>query len=327
MKHKTLNGRDVFGQDGRLLKRLIVVFIIAVALSAAVFGAYHFVKSKLHSESSFFTLRTKWRDSDYQGVYSVSNAILYERPFNHTALMFHGYAAFFLSAAETDTVRAFELIDEAIINIRQSLLSAKSTNKDIPQLEYMLGKAYFYKDTLSSYGYYADLAVRYLLSAANRGYKADDISELLGLSYAALGMTMESISSFTEALLVRESDILLLSIAEQYFNAGQYPASEQYIRRISEECKDEKIVQKGKLLLGEIYLAEEQLAEAEAVFQSMVDELGNIDEAADAYYGLGRVHEKRGDLIKARNALRKAYAIRKNHPGVLAALSRIAEKR
>lgn len=327
MKHRKKYGRDVFGREGRLLRRLVLVFIVAVVLSAAGFFAYHFVRSKLNSESSFFTLRSKWREFDYQGVYDVSGAILYERPFNHTALMFRGYSAFFLSAAETDTMRAQQLIDEAIMSLRQSLLSATSTNKDIPQIEYMLGKAYFYKDTLSAYCYYADLSVRYLLSASARGYKADDTSKLLGLSYAALGMTSESISAFSEALLVRESDVLLLSIAEQYFNAGQYPAAEQYIKRISEGCRDEKVVVRGRMLLGEIYLAEELFDESEAVFQKLLDERDGAEELADAYYGLGLVYEKRGDLVKARNVWRKAYSLRKNHPGVMAALVRIAEKR
>ncbi len=331
MKQKKIGKID--GRRGvnnsHLLKRLFVVFFIALVLSVGVFYSYQFIRSRLNSDSSFFALRSKWKEADYQGVYDVSNAILYERPFNHTALKFHGYSAFFLSASETDTMNAQVLLDEAITSIRQALLSAKPTNKDISQLEYMLGKAYFFKDSLSAYCYYADLAIRYLLSATAKGYRPenDDTSKLLGLSYASLGMTMESISSFSEALLLKESDILLLSIAEQYFNAEQYQASEQYLRRISEECKDEKIVLKGRQLLGEIYIAEEHFDEAEAVFQSMLDSLDGAEEAADAYYGLGIVYEKKGDIVKARSEWRKALRIQANHSGALASLARIAEKR
>ena len=38
----------------------------------------------------------------------------------------------------------------------------------LPQLQYMLGRAYFYKNTITTH-YYADLAVKYLLLAKENG--------------------------------------------------------------------------------------------------------------------------------------------------------------
>lgn len=322
MKQKYSYGRSVVRRDGKLLKRLFIVLLCAILISALGFFSFVFIKSKTNKDVSFLSLRNKWQESDYQGVYDISNAILYERPFNYTALLFHGYAAFFLAVSENDTILAQTFIDDAIMSLRQALLSTNQKNKNLPQLEYMLGKSYFYKDFLSAYHYYADLSVRYLQDAVQHGYESDDISELLGLNYASLGMTLESISSFTEALLLRESDTLLLSIAEQYYSAGQYQAAEQYLYRISQECKDEKITLKSRYLLGEIYLEESLFDNAIKEFQSIVDEYTDSEHSADAYYGLGLVFEKQGDLVKARSEWRKALRVQANHPGALAALKK-----
>jgi len=130
---------------------------------------------------------------------------------------------------------------------------------------------------------------------------------------------MESISAFTEALLIRESDILLLSIAEQYHNAGQNAAAEQYLFRISQECKDEQIVLKSHLLLGQIALERENYEDAEKEFNFILQKNEN---SADACYGLGVIYEKQGDVVKARSEWRKALRIQGNHP---AALKKMAE--
>jgi Tfp pilus assembly protein PilF len=157
------------------------------------------------------------------------------------------------------------------------------------------------------------------MKAKKDGYKADDIPELLGLSYASLGMTMESISAFTEALLISDDDILLLSIAEQYHNVGQNNAAEQYLFRISQDCKDEQIILKSRLLMGNIYLEREEFDNAEKEFNFILEKNEN---SADAYYGLGVIYEKQGDSVKARSEWRKALRIQSNHP---LALKKMAE--
>ena len=296
----------------RLIKRLAITF--AVVAIFAVIGVYTYrtINAKLHSDSSIVSLYEKWETYDYQSVYDISANIMAKKPFNNTALTMHGYAAFFLSLAETETTASQNYLDESINSLRLALQTAKKAT--VPQLEYMLGKAYFYKDTFSSYYYYADLAVQYLTRARKDGYKADDIPEFLGLSYASLDMTMESISAFTEALLVRESDLLLLSIAEQYYKAGQVTAAEQYLFRISRDCKDEKILLRSHLLTGQIAIEQEKFAEAEKEFQIILEKDEN---SADAYYGLGVVYEKQGDMVKARSQWRKALRIQPKHAGAL----------
>lgn len=309
MKLKALQSREIFRRKGQFVKKLALFVCFVALVSAGVYFSYRTIDSKINNGNSIINLKSKWKVYDYQSVYDISTAILYKQPFSTTARTYHGYASFFLAVSQSDVVQALSFLDEAINSLRVALQTARFGA--VSQLEYMLGKSYFYKNLQASYYYYADLAIWYLLAAKKHGYKADDIPELLGLCYASLGMTMESISAFTEALLVRESDILLLSIAEQYHNVGQDIAAEQYLFRISQECKDEQIVLKSHLLLGSIYLAREEFDDAEEEFNAILEKNEN---SADAYYGLGVVYESRGEAAKARAEWRKALRIQGNHP-------------
>ena len=312
---KSNNG--IIRRKGKILRRLLISFCCVLVISAATYFIIKIFDSKLNNETSVSRLYKEWEQYNYKEVYDRSAAILKNKPFNNVALTLHGYSAFFLALSENDTAEFQNLLDESINNIRVALQNAKS--QTLSQLEYMLGKAYFYKNTAASYYYYADLAVLYLNRALKDGYKADDIPEYLGLSYASLGMTMESISAFTKALLTRESDTLLLSIAEQYYKAGQSAASEQYLYRISQNCTDQKITEKTHILLGTIYTENKKFTDAENEFQTI---LQNNENSADAYYGLGIIYENQGDLVKARSQWRKVLRVQPNHAG---ALKKIAE--
>ena len=332
MKLKRFQTREIFKQKGHFFKKLVLFACLAAVVSVAIFFTHRLIDSKINNRNSIINLKSKWKlvndkskwqkydytdvSEIYKDIYEISSAILYTKPFNTAALTYHGFSAFFLSVSQSDVVSSLTYIDDSINSLRLALQNARFGAG--AQIEYMLGKAYFYKNFQSSYYYYSDLAIDYLLKSKKHGYKADDIPELLGLCYASLGMTMESISSFTEALLVRESDILLLSIAEQYHNAGQDNAAEQYLFRISQECKDEQIILKSHLLMGNIFLEREQYDDAEKEFNLILEKNEN---SADSYYGLGVIYEARGDATKARAEWRKALRIQNNHPLALKKMS------
>ena len=318
MRLKTAQTRKVFKRKSKLLKRLVIFALLMSLISAGGYFVWRWLDSKINNGNSVIYLKSKWKEYNYQEVYDISSAILYKKPFNTTARTYNGYAAFFLAVSSSDIVQSLSYLDESINSLRIALQGARFSS--LSQIEYMLGKAYFYKDLQSSYYYYADLAIDYLLRAKKHGYKADDIPELLGLSYASLGMTMESISAFTVALPIRESDILLLSIAEQYHNVGQDNAAEQYLFRISQNCKDEQIILKSHLLQGNIYLRRGDFDEAEKEFKFILEKNEN---SADALYGLGVVYESRGDVAKARSEWRRALRIQNNHPLALKKMSEI----
>ena len=304
----------IFKRKSNLVRNALIALSVCVSLAALVFLFYRFIFSR-RPAGAMRSLRKSWQAYDYESVYETSKGILNTTPFNNAALTYHGYAAFYLGVSSLDKMAEQNYLDEAINSLRLALLDAQNSLK--PQLSYMLGRAYFYKNTVSSY-YYADLAVKYLERAKTLGYKADDIAEYLGMSYAALGMTMDSISSFTEALLVRESDTLLFSIAEQYYKAGQNAAAEQYLFRVIKECDDENLILKSRMLLGSIYIAEEKYEDAAKEFAGVLEKNAN---SADAHYKLGVLYEKQGDMVKARSEWRTTLRIQVNHRGALEKLT------
>ncbi|MGP1457840.1 MAG: tetratricopeptide repeat protein [Treponema sp.] len=306
---------DVTRKKNYLILKLTISFILIASFAVGGFFLYGFITAHVEKSPTIGALKKAWSVYDYNAAYDISTKILSLHPLNNAALTYRGYSSFYIAVSQLETADAQNYLDEAINSLRLAFQGARRSL--IPQIEYMLGKAYFYKNTVSSY-YYADLAAKYLGSAAVHGYKADDIPEYLGLSYAALGMPMESISAFTEALLVRESYTLLLSIAEQYYKAGQATAAKQYLFRIKNETDDQSLALKSMNLLGTIYTEEGNFDEAEKEFENILQKNKN---SADAYYGLGVIYEKQGNLVKARSLWRKALKIQVNHPGALAKFS------
>lgn len=297
------------------IRKIIPGLGILIVLCAIVYLTIFSIKKYQSNHITIKNVKEAWAEYDYQKVYELGKIILQDKPFNNSALTYYSYACFFLSQSQTDTQTAQTYLDECINNLRTALYN--SSKSLTPQLQYMLGRAYFYKNTITSH-YYADLAVKYLLLAKENGYKADDIPEYLGLSYAALGMTMESISAFTEALLVRESDSLLLSIAEQYYKAKEYGAATQYLFRIIKNSQNEEIKIRSQILVGNIYIEQEKYDEAMQEFEKV---LQNNENSADAHYGIGVIYSMQGNTVKARAEWRQALKIQVNHPGALQKLS------
>ncbi len=294
----------------------IFIFVLILLGIAIVFSAIFFpINSYLSRKVSIKMVKEAWSEYNYEKVYDLSKQFLEENPYNNTVLTYYSYACFFLSQSQTENQQSQEYLNECINNLRIAIYDA--SKELLPQLYYMLGRAYFYKSSFSAH-YYADLAIKYLLLARNENYDAVDIPEYLGLSYASLGMTKESISSFTEALLVRESDSLLLSIAEQYHKLGENNAAKQYLYRITQNSKNDEVIVSSLLLLANIYLEEKNYEEAEIEFNQVLEK--NPD-SADAYFGLGLILEQQGNIVKARAQWRQARKIQPNHSGVLQKLS------
>lgn len=302
-------------KKSNFLRNAVRAVLVLIALSAIFFTSLYAIRKYQSGRISIKTIKEAWSQYDYQKVYELCKAYLQNDTYNNTALTYYSYACFFLAQSQTDTQQAQTYLDECINNIRIAFYEADKAL--VPQLQYMLGRAYFYKNTITSH-YYADLAVKYLLLAKENGYEADDIAEYLGLSYASLGMTMESIAAFTEALLVRESDTLLLAIAEQYYKANELNAAEQYLFRIVKNSDNEDIIIKSENLLGNIYIDKEDYAAAQTEFENVLKKNEN---SADAHYGIGVIYEKQGNIVKARSEWRKALKIQVNHPGALQKIS------
>lgn len=289
--------------------------LIAVLCAACIISFFFLVPrimKKVSRLPAAAELDSLWKKADYRAVYDLSSHILTEHPFQNRALTYRGYAAFFLALSQPEPQEARIYIDTAVNSLRLALMHAAKRTK--PQIEYMLGKTYFQKNLLSAYHYYADSAVRYLTEALASGYTAHDIYEYLGLCYADLNMTEESIAAFTEALAFSKSDTLLLAIARQYYKNGQNEAAKPYLYRIKNTGTDEILVLTCARLLGDIYFSEGNIEDAKIEYEAVLKKDPND---ADSHYGLGLIYEKEGDMIRARASWRKALKAQVNHAGAL----------
>ncbi len=304
-------------------RTFILKFSLAsIAVIAFVFLSFFlikFVRNSVFRTDSIDSLYKSWAVNTaegYKNVYDTSLKILEAKPYHNTALSFLGYSSFMLAESETDSIKSQELLDEAIFSLRKALRGAKSSS--LPQLYYMLARSYFYKNKISSYHYYSDLVVKYLSLALLGGYKSDDIPLLLGLSYASLGDTDKSIESFTEALLVRETDTLLFNIAKQYCNNDQESIAKQYLVRVIETSQNEELLNDSHILLAQIETNEGNFDDAEKEIDLVLEKNPS---SSDAHYILGLLYEKKGDNVKARAEWRKCLKLQFNHPGALKKLS------
>ncbi len=291
-------------------KRFLLIVVLFLLSISVITGLTFSILNRVSNAPDLSLLEELWNKEDYVGTYNHANDILDVLPFNNMALTYLGYSSFYLALSSTGSVVVHNYIDEAINSLRLALLNARASL--IPQLEYMLGKAYFHKNRLSAYYFYSDLAIKYLHSAHNNGYNANDIYEYLGLSYSSLDMTEESIAYFTEALLVNDSDVLHVALAEQYYKKENYDAAKPYLQRVKTESKNVDYIVQCTNLLGQIYISEEKYTEAQSEFDYAlsVNEL-----SADAHYGLGLIYEYQGDTVKARAQWRRTLEIEINHQG------------
>lgn len=299
-------------KKNKFFAHLVTILLVVLFFVSLCFFTYHIYSINNKEVPTIKKLFDCWKIQDYQNVYDISGQILDTDSFNNRVLMFRGYSAFFLALSQTDISVVQNFLDESINSLRVAMINCPK--KFLSQIYYMLGKTYFHKNVVSDYHYYSDLSVKYLQLAQSLGYKSSDIPEYLGLSYAELGLAEESIKSFTEALLVRESDELLLAIAQQYYNCQKANTAKQYLNKINQESSNELLVLKSRILLAQILIDEQKYDEALQEYESILKKDAN---SSDAYYGKGLVYEKQGDLVKARSEWRKALKIQVNHPGAL----------
>ena len=293
-------------------KRRNIIPVVAVALlvliPAVVVGVVRLARrdgggSDVSTQQA--TILELWNIRDYDSIIARCEESLRRDPMNTDALVFKGFACFYKAVSEMSLEEKIPLYDEAIVALRRAKLG--SVGQWSGEIDYVLGKAYFHKGR-----YYHDLSVRYLLSSLDEMFLGDDSYEYLGIAYTQLGDPAQGIDWFLKALDENRSDLLLLTIAQNYVQLEQPGEAEGYLLQAIDVTEEPAIEKKSRFLLGEIYYARKQYGQAEEHYSRILQ----IDpESADAHYYLGEVFLAAGDPIKARKKWRDAYISDPNHYG------------
>jgi tetratricopeptide (TPR) repeat protein len=248
-----------------------------------------------------------WDEKEYGMVLEASNDMLEEEPLNGTGLAFKGFSAFYVALNQITEEEKLLYLEDSIRSLRKALLL--SQKKYAPEIEYILGKAYFQKGH-----FYYDLSIQYLRSSIEHGYVKEDSYEYLGLAYSQLQDYEKSIEYFLKAAEKNPTDLLYLTLAQSYFKTADFDQAELYINRAIDRAQDTYIKQKAYFLLGDILREDREYDRAKDVYRKILD---ISPESANAYFYLGEIAEQQGDIAAARASWRDALRYDPNHLGAL----------
>ena len=291
---------DAFGgalKQNRLLQKLLLLAIVLVIIS--LLPTLYF-RLRSHNNNERRELRLSFESGAFESAYRQSAEMLKDNPLDSTLLSIHGFSAYELALSQINNFDTLAFMDESILSLRRALLIRENS----PELHYVLGKAYFYKGPS-----YAELAIKYL-EKARAAYRAADIPEFLGLSYATIQDYRSSVSAFALALTAEPSDLLLLSIARSYFALEEYEQARAYLLRSLDISRDSRTISAARLLLGSVLVQIGDIPGAEAEFFMVIEESG---ENAEAHYLLGELYFLSGDTTRARAEWRRALRIDPAH--------------
>jgi len=287
---------------------------IAIGILVRLGRSGAFVAAAVERPVSKQAVLADWNAKKWDAVRAASLASLTSSPLDPFYLCFKGLASFYQAMALPEGEERTALLDESIFSLRKALVVAgKSTPKT--QMEYVLGKAYYFKGPL-----YYDLSAAYVEASLLAGYAASDSREYLALAYAGLGENEKAISNFEAVLAESRSELLLLAAARAYLDVGAGEKAETLLLEAVESGTDELVRAKCRFLLGEIFAAKGDAAAAERQYSLILEK---DPDSAEAHYRLGLVYQSRGDPVRARAEWRRAVSLDPMHA---AARQKLTEK-
>jgi len=293
----------------RRRKRAVVA--LALVASATLLGAIGIRLGKSGVFARFVGVRavpkqrilSNWEAKKWDEVKSDSLASLSEKPLDAFYLAFRGLAAFYKGMDLPEGEGRAALMDEAIASLRKAVATGGTMPR--AQVEYVLGKAYFYKGES-----FLDESAKYLELSIEAGFLAADSREYLALAYAGLGEKAKAVKNFEAALDKSRADLLLISAAKAYIDNGESIKAESLLLELMAAGKDDLAKENGRFLLSEIYAARGDMTKAEEQLSLI---LSRDPSSAEAHYRLGLAYQAKGDSIKARAEWRKAISLDPMH--------------
>ncbi|GMO60702.1 MAG: tetratricopeptide repeat protein [Termitinemataceae bacterium] len=305
-------------------KQTLRTFILLILLVLIVVSSLLLIYlQKSRSSKDQRDMIRLWQAEDYKGVFDQSSAYLEKKPLDYFLLSIHGFSAYQLAVAQINNENMLYYLDDCIWALRKALLSKERARDG--RIYYVLGKAYFSKGPD-----FADLAIEFLDRAQKASYKADDLAEYLGLSYAAVKDYRASVAAFSQALVPSGNDSeknengpndeLLLAIARSYIELEEYDLALSYLANCLERSKNFEVIARARLLMGNIKLKEGKWSEAEQMYLSVIREGGEI---ADVRFALGELYFEQKENTRARAEWRKARRIDPNYAPAIARLGQM----
>lgn len=252
-----------------------------------------------------------WEQGQYGDIIERSRRVLSETPLDDSALVLGGFSHFYDGVNQASDEQRREYLDRSVRLLRKALVLRRTPLE--PQVHYVLGKAYYHLGD-----FYYDLAIEHIEESLDQDYVADDTYEYLGVSYAHLGRYEESVESFETALDRDPSDLLYLTVAETYMKAGRPQEAESYLTEAMNATDEDFLVQRARFMLGEVYIQDDELDEAQEQFELIIE---SNAQSAEAHYQLGRVYDLKEDTERARYEWRETIRIDPNHAGALQELA------
>ena len=280
-------------------KKIFIAFAIVIGLLIFFFGLQNRTVHLPFSDEGI-SYSEMWEKKQYSKIIDYGNTVLEKNPMDRNTLIFTGYAYFYQGISILDLGERNACMEKSVVMLRKALLIEGRDNTNVM---YVLGKAYYHLGY-----YYCDLAVKYLSEALRKGCDSRDIYEYLGLAYSKLDMSDHAVENFEKSLEVNPSDVLTLTLAQEYIKMGNLDKAGYYLDKAG---TDNAVLKEKKLILqGQRYLG---LAEYDKAIEHFNKVLELNPGSSDAYYYIGEVYEVKGDMQKAKVQWRKAYNLNPDH--------------
>ena len=280
-------------------KKIFIASAIVIGLLVFFLGLQN-RKVHLPFSDEGISYSEMWEKKQYSQIIEYGNTVLDKNPMDRNTLIFTGYAYFYQGISILDMEERNICMEKAVVMLRKALLTEGRDNIDVM---YVLGKAYYHLGY-----YYCDLAVKYLSEALRKGCDSKDIYEYLGLAYSKLDMSDHAVENFEKALEVNPSDVLILTLAQEYIKIGNMDRAGYYLDKAGTDTavlKEKKLILQGQRYLG--------LSEYDNAIECFNRVLELNPGSADAHYYIGEVYEVKGDMQKAKAQWRKAYNLNPDH--------------
>jgi tetratricopeptide (TPR) repeat protein len=297
----------------RKKKKLFIVLFILFLLGGGIFYSFFFLNVyTLYFKmvevyrlwfNDYTFLEKNLESGNYNIIVHEGVPYLEKKPYNARILRYLGEAYYYISSSLTGTEKE-ESINRAILYLRKGIVLSNFDDMLTKSL-YILGMSYFKKGPL-----YYELATGYLGKALDAGYEDEQIYEIMGYCYYRLGVLEEAVRYLEKTVSLTDKDVGHLFLAHAYKDKGMYESAVREFTLLIDRSTDNSVLEEAYAAMAWIDFQEERYEQARGHLYRVLD---LNERSADAYYWLGNIYEKEGDMISARKEWRRALSIDSKH--------------